>query len=63
MITDGFPVPGAARSPGGLGRSRCRSSLRFGALDREAITVTEDQLIATPFVFEFSDELLAELSP
>ena len=32
-------------------------------LDREGITVTEDQLLATPFVFEFSDELLAELSP
>ncbi|MGI8715371.1 MAG: hypothetical protein ACR2NR_19760 [Solirubrobacteraceae bacterium] len=31
-------------------------------LDREGITVTEDQLIATPFVFELSDELLAELA-
>lgn len=36
------------------------------AVDRAArtrrVTVTEDQLIATPFVFEFTDELLAELS-
>jgi hypothetical protein len=30
-------------------------------LDRKGITVTEDELIATPFVFEFSDALLAEL--
>jgi len=32
-------------------------------LDHAGINVTEDQLIATPFVFEFSDELLAELAP
>jgi len=32
-------------------------------LDREGITMTEDQLIETPFVFEFSDALLAELAP
>jgi hypothetical protein len=25
--------------------------------------MTEDELIATPIVFEFSDELLAELAP
>ncbi|MDQ2897249.1 MAG: hypothetical protein M3Y09_16670 [Actinomycetota bacterium] len=31
-------------------------------LDHEGITVTEDQLIATPFVFELSDELLTELA-
>jgi hypothetical protein len=30
-------------------------------LDRNGITITEDELIATPFVFEFSDPLLAEL--
>jgi hypothetical protein len=30
-------------------------------LDRHGITVTEDELIAAPFVFEFSDALLAEL--
>ena len=32
-------------------------------LDREGITVAEDELIATPFVFELSDELLAEFTP
>jgi hypothetical protein len=32
-------------------------------LNRNGISVTEDELIATPFVFEFSDELLAELAP
>jgi hypothetical protein len=32
-------------------------------LDRNGISVTEEELIATPFVFEFSDELLAELAP
>jgi hypothetical protein len=31
------------------------------SLDRNVITITEDELIATPFVFEFSDSLLAEL--
>jgi hypothetical protein len=31
-------------------------------LDRHGITMTEEGLIATPFVFEFSDELLAELA-
>jgi hypothetical protein len=30
-------------------------------LDRNGIVVTEDELVATPFVFEFSDALLAEL--
>lgn len=30
-------------------------------LDREGITINEDELIATPFVVEFSEELLAEL--
>jgi len=32
-------------------------------LDHKGIKVTEDELVATPFVFEFSDELLAELAP
>ncbi|MFZ1993770.1 MAG: hypothetical protein WAU75_06645 [Solirubrobacteraceae bacterium] len=32
-------------------------------LAREHIITTEQQLIATPFRFEFSDELLAELTP
>jgi hypothetical protein len=30
-------------------------------LDRNGIIITEDELISTPFVFEFSDPLLAEL--
>jgi hypothetical protein len=30
-------------------------------LDRAGVAMTEDELIATPFVLEFSDELLAEL--
>ncbi len=32
-------------------------------LDQHGITMTEEELIATPFVFEFSDKLLAELVP
>jgi hypothetical protein len=32
-------------------------------LAQEGISMSEEQLIATPFVFEFSDQLLAELSP
>jgi hypothetical protein len=32
-------------------------------LERHGITVNEDELIATPCVFEFSDDLLAELAP
>jgi hypothetical protein len=33
------------------------------SLRREHIVTTEAQLIATPFLFEFSDELLADLAP
>jgi hypothetical protein len=32
-------------------------------LDRYGISVTENELIATPFGSELSDELLAELAP
>jgi len=32
-------------------------------LNRNGIRLREEQLIATPFVFEFSDELLVELAP
>ena len=32
-------------------------------LGNEGILVTEDELIAAPFAFEFSDEFLAELAP
>lgn len=32
---------------------------RIAGLAREGVTVTEDELIAAPIVFEFSDELLA----
>lgn len=32
-------------------------------LNHNGVAVTEDELIATPFVYEFSEELLAELTP
>jgi len=32
-------------------------------LDRNGINLGEEQLIATPFAFEFSDGLLVELAP